>query len=401
MASGHDAGARLFWGGAVNCLNDRDPNPPREETSSGSDMVDRHSSSLDRPASARLIVPVVLSGGEGTRLWPYSTNETPKQFLPIVGTNSLFRETLDRVGDRRRFSAPIVVASARHAELCERELDGIAEGARLILEPCARNTAAAIALAAAEASRELGEGVLLLVMPSDHAIDDLPNFHDAVRVAEASAQAGYLVTFGIVPTYPDTGYGYIRTGDSLSVAAGAMDVASFVEKPDVERAEAMVADGRHLWNSGIFLFRADTFFDELETYAPDIAAGARRSVEAGVRDGFRVLPLAEEFEKCPSTSIDYAVMEHSSRVAVVPMSAGWSDLGSWDALADLVAGSEGEPVTLIDCENCYVRSDGLRVAALGVSDMIIVASKSGVLVLPRGRSQEVKALLAAIRGSDS
>jgi len=343
------------------------------------------------------IVPVVLSGGGGSRLGPFSTNETPKQFLPLVGQKSLFREALDRVRDRLHFSAPIVVGSARHAELCERELAGESASARLILEPCARNTAAAVAMAAALARIEHGDDSLVLVMPSDHVIEDVPAFLSAVRAGEAAARAGRLVTFGIRPTGADTGYGYLHMGPELASAPGVMGVARFVEKPPLDVAQAMVRGGEHLWNAGIFLFRAGTLLTEMAKFAPDIATSARMAIATAAREGIRVMPAFEILSDCPSESIDYAVMEHSSHVATVPMSPGWSDLGSWDALASMVGapGAEG-PVTIVDCDNCYIRSDGLEVAALGVSDLIIVASGQRLLVLPRGRSQEVKRLLAAM-----
>ena len=348
------------------------------------------------------IVPVVLSGGGGSRLWPFSTNETPKQFLPLVGQKSLFREALDRVRDRLHFSAPIVVGSLRHAELCERELAGESASARLILEPCARNTAAAVAMAAALARLEHGDDSLILVMPSDHVIDDVPAFHAAVRAGEAAARAGRLVTFGIRPTGADTGYGYLHMGPELASAPGVMEVARFVEKPSLDVAQAMVRGGEHLWNAGIFLFRADILLTEMARYAPEIANSSRMAIATAAREGIRVNPALESLSNCPSDSIDYAVMEHSSRVATVPMSPGWSDLGCWDALASMVgaSGTHG-PVTILDCDNCYIRSDGLEVAALGVSDLIIVASGQRLLVLPRGRSQEVKRLLAAMEAMAS
>lgn len=349
-----------------------------------------------RALSQNLIVPVVLSGGAGSRLWPFSTNETPKQFLPLVGNRSLFRQALERVSDRLRFSAPIVVGSVRHAELCEGELAGEDGVPRLILEPCARNTAVAAAMAALVAGEEYGQDALLLVMPSDHVIDDVPAFHAAIAVGEEAARAGRLVTFGIRPTCADTGYGYLHMGTEIAGIAGVMDVARFVEKPPRLAAEAMVAGGEYLWNAGIFLFRASSLLEEMARFAPEIARAAERAIATSTREGIYVRPAIEVLAECPNRSIDYAVMEHSARVAVVPMSPGWSDLGSWDALADLVGEGPAGPVTLVDCENCYIRSDGVEIAALGVTDLIIVASGQRMLVLPRGRSQEVKRLLSAM-----
>ena len=345
-----------------------------------------------RPA---LIVPVVLSGGGGSRLWPFSTQDTPKQFLPLIGERTLFQEALDRVCDRARFWSPIVVGSVRHAELCERELIAEEGQARLILEPCARNTAAAIVMAASVIREEHGEDALLLVMPSDHVIEDVAAFHEAIGRAESAARGGRLVTFGIRPTGPDTGYGYLHMGSA--VAPGVMEVARFVEKPTLNIAEAMVAGGDHLWNAGIFLFRVGTLLEEVMRVAPAIGWHAQEAIKAAIREGIRITPDADILSDCPSESIDYAVMEHASNVAVVPMSPGWSDLGSWDALATLVgSGPANGFVTAVECDDCYIRSDGLQVAALGISDLIIVASGRRLLVLPRGRSQEVKRLLAAM-----
>jgi mannose-1-phosphate guanylyltransferase len=341
------------------------------------------------------IVPVVLSGGGGSRLWPFSTVETPKQFLPLIGERTLFQEALERVRDRLRFAAPVVVGSLRHAELCERELKLESDQARLILEPCARNTAPAIAMAAFEIRETHGDDGLMLVMPSDHVIEDVDAFHEAIARAEGPAHAGRLVTFGIRPTEPDTGYGYLEMGSE--VVPGVKTVARFVEKPNLEVAEAMVAGGNHLWNAGIFLFRVGTLLEEMARVVPEIGRIAQLALEGAQRDGIRIVPDIAVLEDCPSESIDYAVMEHASSVAVVPMAPGWSDLGSWDALASLVGpGSHDGPVTMLDCDDCYIRSDGLEVAALGVRDLIIVASGQRLLVLPRGRSQEVKRLLSAM-----
>ena len=346
---------------------------------------------------SQVVVPVILSGGGGSRLWPFSTKDMPKQFLPLIDNKCLFEEALDRVRDRRRFAPPIVVGSIHHADLCERLLDDDGQGARLILEPFARNTAPAVIMAAAVAREIAGDDALILVMPSDHVIEKVDEFHEAIAAGEAAARAGRLVTFGVRPTGPDTGYGYLKTGGDVLEAPGVKDVLRFVEKPQFEVAEKMVADGDHLWNAGIFLFRAGTLLDEAARTSPVIEQFARDAVQSARRDGIRIFPDARLLEACPSESIDYAVMELSSRVAVVPMSPGWSDLGSWDALASILgtAPSVG-PITAVDCESCYIRSDGVQVAALGVRDLIIVASGGRLLILPRGRSQEVKRLLSAM-----
>lgn len=355
-----------------------------------------------RHAASRLIVPVILSGGGGSRLWPLSTDVRPKQFLQLAGPESLFQQALRRVEDRLQFAAPIIVGSARYGDLCERELAGQSSEARLILEPCSRNTAPAAVMAAALARDLHGKDAVLLVMPSDHVISDVAAFHEAIQRAVVAARAGRLVTFGIDPSGPETGYGYLERGPDIEGAPGVQEVVRFVEKPELAVAEGMVAGGRHLWNSGIFLFQAETFLDEVASVCPEIGRSAQAAVALGKTAGLRVSPDAAFLAECPSESIDYAVMERSTRVAVVPMSPGWSDVGSWDALAGIPAAStSGEFVTALDCTNCYIRSDGVQVAALGVRDIIVVAAGNRLLILPKGRSQEVKRLLAEMENPAS
>jgi mannose-1-phosphate guanylyltransferase len=337
---------------------------------------------------SQLIVPVVLSGGGGTRLWPYSTSETPKQFLKLLSERSLFEETFSRVSNRQRFVPPIVVSNANHADHCEHRLGDCGSEARLILEPCARNTAPAIVLSACIVGETYGEDALMLVMPSDHMIDHLDKFDEAIAAAQRAATGGNLVTFGVQPTSPETGYGYIETGAEIPDAPGVHSVGRFVEKPAVDLAEAMVAGGLHLWNIGIFLFKAGVILSEIKKFAPNIWRSAAKSIELSEREGIRVSPPKSEFENCPSDSIDYAVMERSECVAVVPMSPGWSDLGSWDAVAAM-QGTEtsSELITAVDCADCYIRSDGLQIGAVGVKNLIIVASKGRLLIKPRGSAR--------------
>lgn len=302
-----------------------------------------------------------------------------------------------RVRGRGAFAAPMVVASARHAELCEHELLVDGSEARLILEPVARNTAAAVAMAAAAVRDAHGGDALLLVTPSDHLIEDVDAFHRAVQIGAQAAHRGRLVTFGIKPTSADTGYGYIEVGEETAESSGVNDVAKFVEKPRADVAEQMFSGGRHLWNAGIFLFQAQALLDEMMAHAPDICRAAVRAVSNRSPEGIRLYADPAALADCPSESIDYAVMEASERVAVVPMAPGWSDLGSWDALASLVGSVAPDgPITTLDCHSCFIRTDGLQVAALGVKDLIIVASGGRLLILPKGRSQEVKRLLSAM-----
>jgi mannose-1-phosphate guanylyltransferase len=340
-----------------------------------------------------LIVPVILSGGSGTRLWPMSRDERPKQFLALTGQRTMFQLTLDRVGDGARFGEPLIVANARHADLIEGQLEGCA--ATLILEPLARNTAPAIALAALAAN----PADPLLVMPSDHVITDAPAFMAAIDAALPLVERGWLATFGITPDAPETGYGYIQTGEEVS--PGTHRVDRFVEKPDAATAEAMLAQGGYVWNGGIFLFRADAYLRALAEFAPAMVEAARASMDAATQTGQRILPDADAFAASPSDSIDYAVMEKADRVAVVPVSMGWSDIGSWDALhtlnADTAGNAHSGDVIALDTSGCLMSSDGIRIAAVGVSDLIIVASGDSVLIMPRGQSQDVKRVVAALK----
>jgi len=335
------------------------------------------------------IVPVILSGGSGTRLWPMSRPERPKQFLALTATETMLQLTAARAhGDA--FAAPIVVANAAHADQVEAQLGAIGAAPHaIILEPAGRNTAPAIALAALVADADAP----LLVMPSDHVILDRDAFHAAIHAALPLVEEGWLVTFGITPDAPESGYGYINVGEE--VASGVHRVARFVEKPKRDVAEAMIASGDHAWNGGIFLFRADAYLNALEQFRPDILAAAKAAMDGARRDGACLYPDAAAFEASPSDSIDYAVMEKADRVAVVPVAMGWSDVGSWDALHQIAENDQhgnvvdGDAIVL-DSRNCLVRSDGARIAMVGVEDLIVVASGNDILILPRGRSQDVK-----------
>ena len=349
------------------------------------------------------IIPVILSGGSGTRLWPMSTPDMPKQMLALTADETMLQLTAQRA-QGPQFAAPIVVANARHADMVEDQLNAVGAAAQaLILEPVGRNTAPAIALAALAAG---GGAAPLLVMPSDHVIADVAAFHAAIATALPLVEDGWLVTFGIDPQAPETGYGWIKVGAEIS--GGVHRVASFVEKPPRDAAEAMLAAGDHAWNGGIFLFRADAYLDALALHDPATLSACRGAMDSGRREGVRIYPDGEAFAAAPSESIDYAVMEKAERVAVVPVSMGWSDLGSWDALHEIsdvdddgnahATGESGE-VIAIDTANCLVRSDGLRIAMVGVEDLIVVASGNDVLILPRGRSQEVKALIERMKAS--
>ncbi|HEX4736906.1 MAG TPA: sugar phosphate nucleotidyltransferase [Allosphingosinicella sp.] len=341
------------------------------------------------------IIPVILSGGAGKRLWPVSRLSRKKQFVSLDGEGSLLRQTAARVSDESRFAAPLVVTAGTDAEAVEAELAGLA-APRLILEPCPRGTAAAVALAALDAA----EDDLLLVLPSDHSIHDNAAFLEAIARAAPAAAEGWLITFGIRPDRPETGYGYISRGRAL--ADGLFEAAAFVEKPPRESAEAFLADGGYDWNAGIFLFRAGAMVEALATHAPDVPAGVRAALAGAHRSGARLKPDGDAFAKVPVASIDRAVMEKAERVAVLPVDMGWSDVGSWDAVhalgphdgrGNLLAGDVVAP----DSRNCLVRSDGPVIVALGVEDLIVVATEQSVLVMRRGESQRVGEALDALQ----
>jgi mannose-1-phosphate guanylyltransferase/mannose-6-phosphate isomerase len=341
-----------------------------------------------------VITPVILSGGSGTRLWPLSTRARPKQFLPLVGKESLFHETLQRVADRDRYAAPVIVANAAHEALCLAELADTA-GARLILEPVARNTAVAIVMAAIVALRS-DPNAVLLVMPSDHRIIDEAAFHQAVQRGAGAAGRRLLVTFGIEPTHAETGYGYLEAGEQLGGLDEVYAVARFKEKPDLAAAEQMIAAGRHYWNGGIFLFRADVFLGECRKSAPEIFRSGEDAVAAGESEGGIFRPALQPLLGCPDISVDYAVMERSDVVSMVPLAAQWSDVGSWDALADLAAAHmpDDGKVQALDSSNCYVRTNGPKIALLGAEDLIVVATDDQIVIIKRGRSQDIKQLAA-------
>jgi mannose-1-phosphate guanylyltransferase/mannose-6-phosphate isomerase len=358
-----------------------------------------------------MIVPIVLSGGSGTRLWPLSTPEKPKQFLALVSDRTLFQETVLRLEGIPGLGDPVVVCNAAHRELVAGQLREIGVRARaIVLEPEGRNTAPAIGIAAliaaqsaaGQASSETSgpprDNPVLLVLPADHVIADAVAFRAAVGRAVEAARAGRLVTFGIVPTAPETGYGYIEQGAD---EGGWHAVARFVEKPDLATAEAYLASGRFLWNSGMFVFGAATFLAELARTAPAIHAACAEACAGAKVDG-ECLRLGAGFLASPSDSIDYAVMEKTGRAAVVPLAAGWSDVGSWQALHAALAGDAGANVlrgnaTTLDAGGNLVVAAARRIALLGVDDLVVVDAGEAVLVARKDRSQDVKELLQQIR----
>ncbi|WP_428629663.1 mannose-1-phosphate guanylyltransferase [Sphingopyxis sp.] len=339
-----------------------------------------------------MIQPVILCGGAGTRLWPESRGDRAKQFLPLTGLQSLFQQTLARTPAGAAFQPPIILCGAAHVSAVRDQLD--TREAALIVEPMPRNTAAAIALAVARADAD----TLLLVMPSDHVIADVAAFHDAIAKAARLAQQDWIVTFGITPDGPETGFGYIANGDA--VGDDGFKVDRFIEKPPLADAEAMLAAGGYSWNAGIFLFRAGRMRDAMLTHCRAIFEAADRAVASGLIDGEALYADAAHFAAAPSDSIDYAVMEKDDRVAVVPAAMGWSDLGSWQAVHTLgEKDAAGNAVTgdafLHDSRGNLVRAGGKRVSLVGMENVAVIVDGDDILVMPLDRSQDVRAAAKA------
>ena len=356
-------------------------------------------------APNRKINPVILSGGSGTRLWPMSRESYPKQFLALTSDRSLLQETVLRVADARRFAAPLLVCNAEHRFIVAEQVrcSGV-RPSRLVLEPVGRNTAPAVAAAAIMLEAEDADA-LMLVLPSDHTITDTKGFAKAVSAAARAAAAGGLVTFGITPSEAETGFGYIRRGAAIDKLDGCFAVDAFVEKPDLATAKKYVKDGGYDWNSGMFLFSAGRYLAELERLEPDMVAGCRAAVDGAEGDLDFIRLAAEPFARIESRSIDYAVMEHTEHAVVVPADIGWSDVGSWAALWDVSDRDEAGnvlagDVVALDVSNSYIRSEGGLVTAIGVSDIVVIATDDAVLVLPRDRAQDVKALVDTLKSSD-
>ncbi|HTQ36351.1 MAG TPA: mannose-1-phosphate guanylyltransferase/mannose-6-phosphate isomerase [Steroidobacteraceae bacterium] len=343
-----------------------------------------------------MLTPVILSGGAGTRLWPLSRELYPKQLLPLVGEHTMLQETVLRLRGLDA-AAPLVVCNESHRFLVAeqlRQLEVVPQA--IILEPLGRNTAPAIALAALRAPPD----ALLLVLPADHVIRDVATFHAAVRTALPAARSGKLVTFGIVPTAPETGYGYIK--QAAATGDGVFAIERFVEKPQAAQAAAFIREGGYYWNSGMFLFRADRYLEELARHAPDIVQAARTALAGAKPDLDFVRVDRAAFETCRADSVDYAVMEKTRDAVVVPLAAGWSDVGSWAALHEaLPADGNGNvargDVIAEDSSGCYFYAESRLVSAVGMRDHVIVETKDAVLVAPKDRVQDVRKLVARLK----
>jgi mannose-1-phosphate guanylyltransferase / mannose-6-phosphate isomerase len=342
-----------------------------------------------------IIRPVILSGGSGTRLWPLSRAAYPKQLMPLVGEQSLLQETVERVGDPALFSAPLLICNDEHRFLVAEQLRALGRKPEaIVLEPLGRNTAPAVTAAALMAEPE----TLLLILPSDHYIADAAAFRAAVATAARAAEGGALVTFGIAPHAPETGYGYIRRGEALKDKPGCHRVAAFVEKPDSTTAARYLASGEYLWNGGMFLFRADRFLAELARFEPAMKAAVESAVAGAKRDLDFIRLDKDAFAAAPANSIDYAVMEKTKDAAVVPVEMGWTDVGSWAALWDVAQkDADGNAligdVVAVDVKNSYIRGESRLVTAVGLQDIVLVETVDAVMAVSRERAQDLKLMI--------
>jgi mannose-1-phosphate guanylyltransferase/mannose-6-phosphate isomerase len=348
------------------------------------------------------IRPVILSGGSGTRLWPLSRAAYPKQLMPLLSDRSLLQETVERVADPAVFSPPILVCNDEHRFLVAEQLRGLGRKVEaILLEPVARNTAPAVAAAALLAGPE----AVILVLPSDHYIANKGQFLAAVEKAAKAAALGKLVTFGIEPQGPETGYGYIRKGAALAGAPGCHAVAAFVEKPDLATAERYLASGEYLWNGGMFLFRADCLLEELGRFEPAMIDAVRKAMAGAKRDLDFTRLDKECFAAAPSRSIDYALMEKTGEAAVVPVDMGWTDVGSWASLWD-VAEKDAAGNALIgdviaaDVKNSYIRSESRLVAAIGLENIVLVETVDAVMAVSRDRAQDLRLIIDRLQAAD-
>ena len=352
------------------------------------------------------ITPVILSGGSGTRLWPASRKAYPKQLLPLVSDYTLIQESALRVNDSTLFTPPLYIANEEHRFIIAeqlRELD--IDYQKIVLEPDGRNTAPAIALAAL-VLKENDPDALMLVMPSDHVITDEAAFMSAIQTGKNAAAAGALVTFGILPTSPETGYGYLEQGEELEGVPGCFALKSFIEKPDEDTAQSYLDQGIFHWNAGIFLFSTNQFLEELSTHAPNILTACTLAMETATHDMNFIRPNTDAFKKSPSISIDYAIMEKTTSATVVPVSMGWNDVGTWSSLWDIAerdnsGNSITGPVFMENTTNCLIRSDKATVATIGLDNLIVVATKDAILVSDKNQAQNVKQIVDRLAADDN
>ena len=354
------------------------------------------------------IHPVILSGGSGTRLWPLSRANYPKQLLPLVGKETMLQATLARAAALSNTQAPIIVCNTEHRFLIQEQCEAIKiKPEAIYLESAGRNTAPAIALAAFHLS-QIDENALMIVLPADHVIDDQVAFAQAVETAKVAAQEDYLVTFGVVPSAPETGYGYIKAGTALSfatpIALAAYQVQSFFEKPNRETATAYLQEGGYTWNSGMFVFTAKNYLQELQRHRPDIFAAVQKAWQEKTTDLGFILPGKDAFTDSPSDSIDYAIMQVTDRAAVVPAQFGWNDVGSWDSLWQIAPKDSDGNVTsgdtlVFDTQKSYIRAENRLVAVIGLDDVIVIETADAVLVMHKSKAQHLKTAIQQLESS--
>lgn len=352
-----------------------------------------------------MLLPVIMAGGTGSRLWPMSRELHPKQFLRLHGQSSMLQETLNRL-DGIDVREPVVICNIEHRFLVAEQLRQIKKlSHNIILEPVGRNTAPAIALAALKAIAD-GDDPIMLVLAADHIINDNSSFHKTLEIASEYAKSGALVTFGIVPTGPETGYGYIHRGAKIdNKLEPVFEVERFVEKPNLHTAEGYIDSGEYYWNSGMFMFHAKRYLQELEKFRPDILDACKKSIEKATEEGEFITIDKELFISCPEESIDYAVMEKTKDAIVVPMDAGWSDVGSWSALWDVSKKDKNNNCVTGDTfihnsDNCYINTDEKLIAAIGVNNLVIINTKDALLVVNKEQVQDVKKVVEYLKAED-
>ncbi|MCD8524476.1 MAG: mannose-1-phosphate guanylyltransferase/mannose-6-phosphate isomerase [Gammaproteobacteria bacterium] len=350
------------------------------------------------------MIPVILSGGSGSRLWPSSRTLYPKQLLALSAERTMIQETVLRLSQIEDISTPVIVCNQEHRFTIAEQLQQIdVVGARLILEPEGKNTAPAALLASLYVQQHYGSDAVLLILPADHLIRHMDAFHRAVRLAVRSAKEGHLVTFGVTPTYPEAGYGYIECG--ATIAPDLYQVARFIEKPNLSLAEHYLAEKKYLWNSGMFVFSVQAYQNDISHYAPAIMVSCQQAFEKAVSDLDFIRVDADAFSHCPSDSIDYAVMEKTEKAVVVPLEAEWSDLGSWSSLWDILPKNADNNVLVgdvltHDVENCYIRAEHKLVAAVGVRDCVIVETDDAILVADKKNAQDVKEIVKRLQADN-